>query len=47
LKRTSTAIVFLFLFFELEYLMRVQSSESLHAKINPTSCLFLIILVTS
>jgi hypothetical protein len=41
LKRTSTAIVFiLFFIFDLEYLIRVQNSEPLHAKINPTSCLF-------
>jgi hypothetical protein len=39
LKRTSTAIVFLFLIFDLEYLIRVQSSEPLFAKMNPTSCL--------
>jgi hypothetical protein len=36
LKRTSTAIGFQFLNFDLEYLKRVQSSEPLHAKINPT-----------
>jgi hypothetical protein len=30
---------FLFLF-DLEYLIRVQSSEPLHAKMNPSSCLF-------
>jgi hypothetical protein len=40
LKRTSTAIGFLFLIFDLEYLIRVQSSEPLHAKVNQTSCLF-------
>ncbi len=40
MKRTSTAIGFLFFIFDLEYLMRVQSSEPLHAKMNPTSCLF-------
>ncbi len=39
-KRTSTAICFYFLIFDLEYLIRVQSSEPLHAKMNPTSCLF-------
>jgi hypothetical protein len=31
---------FLFFIFDLEYLIRVQSSEPLHAKMNPTSCLF-------
>ncbi len=31
---------FLFLIFDLEYLIRVQNSEPLHAKMNPTSCLF-------
>jgi hypothetical protein len=40
LKRTSTALGFLFFIFDLEYLIRVQSSEPLHAKMNPTSCLF-------
>jgi hypothetical protein len=39
LKRPSTAIGFLFFIFDLEYLIRVQSSEPLHAKINPISCL--------
>jgi hypothetical protein len=29
-----------FLIFDLEYLIRGQSSETLHAKMNPTSCLF-------
>jgi hypothetical protein len=29
-----------FLIFDLEYLIRVQSSEPLHAKMNPTSSLF-------
>ncbi len=38
--RTSTAICSSFLIFGLEYLIRVQSSEPLHAKMNPTSCLF-------
>jgi hypothetical protein len=38
--RTSTAIGFLVFIFDLVYLIRVQSSEQLHAKINPTSCLF-------
>jgi hypothetical protein len=33
-------IGFYFLFLDLEYLIRVQSSELLHAKMNPTSCLF-------
>jgi hypothetical protein len=40
LKRTSTAVGFLFVIFYPEYLIRVQSSEHLHAKMNPTSCLF-------
>jgi hypothetical protein len=40
LKRTSTALGFLFFIFDLEYLIRVQSSEPLHAKMNPTSYLF-------
>jgi hypothetical protein len=31
---------FLFFIFDLEYFIRVQSSEPLHAKMNPTSCLF-------
>jgi hypothetical protein len=35
-KRTSTAIGFLFFIFDLEYLIRVHSSEPLHAKMNPT-----------
>ncbi len=39
LKRTSTDIWFLFFNFDLEYLRRVQRSEPLHTKINPTSCL--------
>ncbi len=39
-KRTSTAIYFIFFIFDLEYLIRVQSSEPLHAKMNPISCLF-------
>jgi hypothetical protein len=30
----------MFLTFDLEYLIRVQRSEPLHAKMNPTSCLF-------
>ncbi len=38
--KTSTSIGFLFSIFYLEYLIRVQSSESLYAKMNPTSCLF-------
>jgi hypothetical protein len=38
LKRTSTAIGFFY--FYLEHLIRVQSSEPLHAKMNPTSCSF-------
>ncbi len=29
-----------FFIFDLEYLIRVQSSEPLHAKMNTTSCLF-------
>jgi hypothetical protein len=40
MKRTSTALGFLFFIFDLEYLIRVQSSEPLHARMNPTSCLF-------
>ena len=40
LKRTSTAICFWFFNFTLEYFKRLQSSEPLHAKLNPTSCLF-------
>ncbi len=40
LKRTSTAIGFLFFIFDLKYFIRVQSSEPLHAKMNSTSCLF-------
>jgi hypothetical protein len=39
-KRISTAIGLLFLIFDLEYLIRVQCFELLHAKMNPTSCLF-------
>ena len=38
LKRTSTAIDFFI--FDIEYLIRVQSSELLHSKMNPTSYLF-------
>jgi hypothetical protein len=34
LKRKSTAIGFSFLIFDLEYLIRVQSSEPLHVKMN-------------
>jgi hypothetical protein len=30
--------MFLILIFDLEYFIRVQSSEPLHAKMNPTSC---------
>ncbi len=40
MKRTSTAIDFLILIFDLEYLKRVKSSEPLHAKMNPASYLF-------
>jgi hypothetical protein len=40
LKRTSTALGFLFFIFNLEYLIRVQSYDPFHAKVNPTSCLF-------
>jgi hypothetical protein len=40
MKSTSTATGFLFFIFDLEYLTRVQSSEPLHAKMIPTSCLF-------
>jgi hypothetical protein len=39
-KRTSIAVGFLFFIFDLLYLIRVKSSEPLHAKMNPTSCLF-------
>jgi hypothetical protein len=31
---------FIFFIFDLEFLIRVQSSEPLHAKMNPTSCFF-------
>jgi hypothetical protein len=31
---------FYYFIFDLEYLIRVQSSEPLHAKMNPTSCFF-------
>jgi hypothetical protein len=31
---------FLFFIFDLDYLIRVQGSEPLHAKMNPTSCFF-------
>ncbi len=37
LERTSTAIGFLYFIFDLEYLIRAQSSELLHDKMNPTS----------
>jgi hypothetical protein len=40
LKRTSTDIGFGFCNFTPELLKRLQSSEPLHAKINPTSFLF-------
>jgi hypothetical protein len=40
LKRASIAIGFLFFIFILEYLIRVHSSQPLHAKMNPTSNLF-------
>jgi hypothetical protein len=40
LKRITSAIGFRFFIFDLEYLIRVQSSEPLHAKMNPTSCFF-------
>jgi hypothetical protein len=33
-------VIKIFSIFDLEYLIRVQSSELLHAKMNPTSCLF-------
>jgi hypothetical protein len=36
LKRTSKVKAFLFFIFDLEYLIRVQSSELIHAKMNPT-----------
>jgi hypothetical protein len=39
LKRTLTAIGFLFFYFTLEYLKRLESSEPVHAKNNPTTCL--------
>ncbi len=38
-KDTNRYMFFIFIF-DLEYLIRVQSSEPLHAKLNPTSCLF-------
>jgi hypothetical protein len=41
LKRTSTSIGFLFFIFDLEYLIKVLSSEQLHAKMNPTSYTYL------
>jgi hypothetical protein len=37
LKRISTAIGFSFFIFDLEYLIRVQSSEPVHAKMTPAS----------
>ena len=40
LKGTTTAIGILFFIFDLEYLIRVQSSEPLYEKMNPTSYLF-------
>jgi hypothetical protein len=40
LKRKSTATGFLFCIFDLEYFIGVQSSEPLHGKMIPTSCLF-------
>jgi hypothetical protein len=40
LKMTSTSIGYLFFNFTLKHLKRIQSSETLHAKMNPTSCLF-------
>ncbi len=40
MKRTSTVIGFLFFIFDLEYLIRAQSSEPIHTKMNPTSCLY-------
>ncbi len=39
-KRTSTAICFWFFNFSTEYLKQLKSSEPLHAKLNPISCLF-------
>jgi hypothetical protein len=39
-KGTSTARGFRFFIYDFEYLKRVQSSEPLHAKMNPTPCLF-------
>ncbi len=32
--------MFLIFIFDLEYFIRIQSSEPLHATMNPTSCLF-------
>ncbi len=40
LKGHQPLYVFNFFIFELEYLNKLQSSERLHAKMNPTSCLF-------
>ena len=40
LEKTSTAKGFLFFIFDLEYLLRVHSSEPIHGKMNSTSCLF-------
>jgi len=40
LEKTSTAKGFLFFIFDLEYLLRVHSSEPIHGKMNPTSFLF-------
>ncbi len=40
LERTSIALGFGFFHFSFEYLKRLQSSEPLHTKMNPPSCLF-------
>jgi hypothetical protein len=40
LKGHQPLYVFIFFIFNLEYLIRVQSSEPLYAKMNPTSFLF-------
>jgi hypothetical protein len=40
MKRTSTAIGFWFFNFSFAYLKRLQSSEPLNTKMNPTPCLF-------
>jgi hypothetical protein len=40
LKRDQLLKVFYFFIFDLEYLIRVHSSEPIHGKMNSTSCLF-------